>query len=189
MSKVGRNEPCPCGSGRKFKLCHGAVAIVAASPAQFVPADAAAASRTCGPCTACCEGWAEGEIRGHRMHAGQHCHFLREGACTIYDERPQSPCRNFVCAWLQPDSPFPEHFRPNQVGVIIVPMRWRERAAFVLLSAGRDPDDQTLAWMKAYAQATGSPFYYQRGGERIGYGPPEFQQEMLARLAQDQRLW
>jgi len=23
FSKVGRNEPCPCGSGRKFKLCHG----------------------------------------------------------------------------------------------------------------------------------------------------------------------
>lgn len=23
--KVGRNEPCPCGSGRKFKLCHGAM--------------------------------------------------------------------------------------------------------------------------------------------------------------------
>jgi preprotein translocase subunit SecA len=22
--KVGRNEPCPCGSGKKFKLCHGA---------------------------------------------------------------------------------------------------------------------------------------------------------------------
>jgi preprotein translocase subunit SecA len=22
--KVGRNEPCPCGSGRKFKICHGA---------------------------------------------------------------------------------------------------------------------------------------------------------------------
>jgi len=21
--KVGRNEPCPCGSGRKFKHCHG----------------------------------------------------------------------------------------------------------------------------------------------------------------------
>jgi len=20
---VGRNDPCPCGSGRKFKLCHG----------------------------------------------------------------------------------------------------------------------------------------------------------------------
>jgi len=25
MPKVGRNEPCPCGSGRKFKHCHGAL--------------------------------------------------------------------------------------------------------------------------------------------------------------------
>lgn len=24
-SKVGRNEPCPCGSGKKFKQCHGAI--------------------------------------------------------------------------------------------------------------------------------------------------------------------
>ncbi|MEZ5475715.1 MAG: preprotein translocase subunit SecA [Steroidobacteraceae bacterium] len=24
--KVGRNEPCPCGSGKKFKNCHGALA-------------------------------------------------------------------------------------------------------------------------------------------------------------------
>jgi uncharacterized protein len=22
-AKVGRNDPCPCGSGRKFKNCHG----------------------------------------------------------------------------------------------------------------------------------------------------------------------
>jgi len=21
--KVGRNQPCPCGSGKKFKRCHG----------------------------------------------------------------------------------------------------------------------------------------------------------------------
>ena len=23
-TKVGRNEPCPCGSGKKYKKCHGA---------------------------------------------------------------------------------------------------------------------------------------------------------------------
>jgi len=23
-AKVGRNDPCPCGSGKKFKKCHGA---------------------------------------------------------------------------------------------------------------------------------------------------------------------
>ncbi|MFN5172128.1 MAG: SEC-C metal-binding domain-containing protein, partial [Bacteroidota bacterium] len=21
--KIGRNDPCPCGSGKKFKACHG----------------------------------------------------------------------------------------------------------------------------------------------------------------------
>jgi preprotein translocase subunit SecA len=24
--KVGRNDPCPCGSGKKYKSCHGALA-------------------------------------------------------------------------------------------------------------------------------------------------------------------
>jgi preprotein translocase subunit SecA len=23
FGKVGRNAPCPCGSGKKYKLCHG----------------------------------------------------------------------------------------------------------------------------------------------------------------------
>ena len=26
LPKVGRNDPCPCGSGKKFKLCHGRLA-------------------------------------------------------------------------------------------------------------------------------------------------------------------
>ncbi|MGA1315702.1 MAG: SEC-C metal-binding domain-containing protein [Rubrivivax sp.] len=26
QTKVGRNEPCPCGSGKKFKKCCGAPA-------------------------------------------------------------------------------------------------------------------------------------------------------------------
>jgi len=25
-ASVGRNDPCPCGSGKKFKKCHGAAA-------------------------------------------------------------------------------------------------------------------------------------------------------------------
>ncbi|MCL5008725.1 MAG: SEC-C metal-binding domain-containing protein, partial [Patescibacteria group bacterium] len=24
FENVGRNDPCPCGSGKKFKKCHGA---------------------------------------------------------------------------------------------------------------------------------------------------------------------
>ena len=26
VPKVGRNDPCPCGSGKKYKLCHGKLA-------------------------------------------------------------------------------------------------------------------------------------------------------------------
>jgi preprotein translocase subunit SecA len=26
VATVGRNDPCPCGSGKKFKHCHGRVA-------------------------------------------------------------------------------------------------------------------------------------------------------------------
>ncbi|MGZ5099209.1 MAG: SEC-C metal-binding domain-containing protein, partial [Usitatibacter sp.] len=25
-TKVGRNDPCPCGSGKKYKQCHGRLA-------------------------------------------------------------------------------------------------------------------------------------------------------------------
>jgi preprotein translocase subunit SecA len=25
--KIGRNDPCPCGSGKKFKNCHGKDAV------------------------------------------------------------------------------------------------------------------------------------------------------------------
>jgi len=24
LPRVGRNDPCPCGSGKKYKKCHGA---------------------------------------------------------------------------------------------------------------------------------------------------------------------
>ena len=26
VEKLGRNDPCPCGSGRKYKQCHGRLA-------------------------------------------------------------------------------------------------------------------------------------------------------------------
>jgi preprotein translocase subunit SecA len=26
LPRVGRNDPCPCGSGKKFKQCHGKLA-------------------------------------------------------------------------------------------------------------------------------------------------------------------
>jgi hypothetical protein len=180
--RVGRNDPCPCGSGKKYKKCCGAV-IALASLSDI------SARRECGTCTACCDGWVEGTIEGHDMKPGVPCHFRGAGCCTIYERRPQSPCRDFVCGWLKPGSPFPEDFRPDRLGVMIVPSRWRERPAYILKSAGRDPDETLLDWMRTFSVQSGVPFFYEQRGERFGFGPPEFQQEMLAKLNAGERLW
>jgi tetratricopeptide (TPR) repeat protein len=37
---VGRNEPCPCGSGKKYKQCHGALGSVSATAPASTPVDA-----------------------------------------------------------------------------------------------------------------------------------------------------
>jgi hypothetical protein len=36
--KVGRNEPCPCGGGKKFKRCHGAIVNMQPLPPEAVAA-------------------------------------------------------------------------------------------------------------------------------------------------------
>ena len=181
---VGRNDPCPCGSGLKYKKCHGAVVSIA--PAGAV---ARGARRACGECTACCDGWVAGVVEGHEMKPGTPCHFRGDHACTIYERRPQHPCRDFVCGWLAPGSPFPADFRPDKLGVMVIPMRWRGRPAYVLRSAGRDPDAKLVAWMEAFAERTGHPFFYEVAGERFGYGPEDFQREMSERVARGEALW
>lgn len=175
---VGRNDPCPCGSGKKFKRCCGAVIPVAAAP-----------RRQCGGCTACCDGWVQGVVEGHEMKPGVPCHFRGERCCTIYERRPKHPCRDFACGWLLPGSPFPESFRPDRLGVMIIPMRWRGNEAYMLRSAGRDPDAALIAWMEELSLRTRRPFFYERAGERFGFGPPEFQQEMSERVARGEALW
>ena len=42
QGSIGRNERCPCGSGRRYKECHGAIAAVAVSaPPRSVPSPTA----------------------------------------------------------------------------------------------------------------------------------------------------
>jgi tetratricopeptide (TPR) repeat protein len=37
MATVGRNEPCPCGSGKRYKDCHGALRDPDGMPASRMP--------------------------------------------------------------------------------------------------------------------------------------------------------
>jgi SEC-C motif-containing protein len=175
---LSRNDPCPCGSGKKYKKCCGATIHIAA-----------AAARACGECTACCDGWVAGVIEGHEMKPGTPCFFRGEKCCSIYERRPQHPCRDFVCGWLQAASPFPDDFRPDRLGVMIIAMKWRGVDAYVLRSTLRDPDEKLLGWMREFSLRTQRPFFYEVAGERFGFGPPEFQQEMSEKVARGERLW
>jgi len=62
-------------------------------------------------------------------------------------------------------------------------------AGHVLRHAGRDPDDALLAWMRDFSLRTQRPFFYEKDGERFGFGPPEFQREMSERVERGERLW
>lgn len=187
--KPGRNDPCHCGSGQKFKKCCGKVIAIVPSAAPVQASLASASGRSCGTCTACCDGWMAGTIHGHEMKPGVPCHFVREGGCSIYDQRPESPCRTFACGWIVDGSPFPEDFRPDRLGVIIARVRWRDRPAYLLRSAPRDADPQLLAWMQAFSRRTGQPFFYEEAGEKLGYGPPAFQEDMQMRARLGQPMW
>ncbi|MDQ9172171.1 hypothetical protein Q8A64_17295 [Oxalobacteraceae bacterium R-40] len=117
------------------------------------------------------------------------CHFVRHGGCSIYEERPEEPCRRFECAWKETTSPFPEAFRPDRVGIIILRIKWRNRNAYRLVSAGHDLSLEVLAWMRAWSQHTGYPFFYEEAGETLGYGPKAFLDDMQQRQARGEPLW
>ncbi|WP_293780014.1 SEC-C metal-binding domain-containing protein [uncultured Oxalicibacterium sp.] len=174
----GRNDPCPCGSGNKYKKCCGKVAQII----PVKPVRTSSALRECGDCTACCDGWLKSTIYGHEMRPGVRCHFVRDGGCTIYETRPESPCRQFECGWVDADSPFPEEFKPTKLGVIIVKTTWRGLPAYRLAHAGRDLNEAELAWFMRFAEQTSRPFFYEQNGETTGYGPQAFVEDMQMKL-------
>ena len=195
MSQL-RNQPCSCGSGRRYKYCCGAVApIVAVGTEVGAPPTAPMQARqdttprkpdparSCGECTACCEGPMTATIRGHAIRPGTPCHFLGAGGCTIYAERPHDPCRTFFCAWRLQGNPFPDALRPDRSGAIVLALRWRDRDAYCLVTDGREPDAGMLDWMRAYSRATGTPFLVRLAGRHRAYGPAEFQQDVQERAA------
>jgi len=178
--KPERNDPCPCGSGKKFKRCCGGGIGVAIEQH---------ATRQCGTCTACCDGWVRITVKGFEAYPGKPCPYSTGTNCSIYDARPEYPCRQFICGWLEKNSPLPEDFRPDKVGVIFVIADWRGIPIYILTPAGRDPNENLLAWVKQLAERTQRPFLYQLGVEWHAFGPAVFQREMLDRMARGERLW
>jgi len=161
----------------------------AVHPVIPVAQTGAHSGRQCGDCKACCEGWLAARIHDHDMHPGVACCYLKPQGCSIYEQRPAVPCQSFVCGWLLPNSPFPASFRPDQLGVIFVPITWQYKRAWILVSAGQEPSEELLAMMRQHSTQTGEPHMIKRQGRMLCFGSPAFQQDMLAREQRGETPW
>ena len=170
------NEPCPCGSGKKYKKCC---------------ASSRSAKRQCGACTGCCDGWLRINVYGHLAFPGQPCPFSTGHDCSIYSKRPQDPCREFICGWVERGSPLPEWFRPDRSKVIVLRSKlvWQGLDVDVVVPAGADPDERVLTWMRNTGMQFQRPVIYQQDGLWHGFGPPEFQRDVADKVQRGESLW
>jgi hypothetical protein len=147
--------------------------------------------RTCGSCTACCDGWLKINVNGNAVYPGKPCPYSDGRHCTIYETRPQDPCREFVCGWLAPTSPLPEWMRPDQARVIILAANfmWRGCPVDVAVPVGEGPTPQALDWLKEFSSSRGRMLLYQMNEEWFAFGPPPFQVEMRDRIGKGETPW
>ncbi len=136
--------------------------------------------RTCGECTACCEGHLEGQVYGHHFYLGRPCHFMKPGGCSIYPDRPAEPCKRFKCLWLSEDF-LPAWFRPDKSNVIVTCASWGPNKDLTYLKVterGTKIDSAVLNLIYMYDVQTKVPITVQIDRGWSHYGPAEFVEEM-----------
>ena len=129
--------------------------------------------RECNGCTACCEGWLDGQVQGHYFQPGRPCHFKCESGCAIYQQRPENPCRSFVCEWLV-NLEIPEWMKPSVSKIIIKKKRWKGGEYLSVMEMGEKIDSIVLNWLFIHHLSTNIPMRIQINGGFFNYGPPEF---------------
>ena len=134
--------------------------------------------RTCGDCSECCRSGILGSVHGKMTYKGIPCHFLSGNKCSIYSSRPDTPCKQFNCVWLDDTkAALPEWMRPDLSGVMIVESRWGEDKTFWVVSENKGKIDATvLNWLVMHFLQTGTCMAVQVDGGWNHYGSVEFLQ-------------
>jgi hypothetical protein len=134
--------------------------------------------RECGDCTACCQGWLSGVVNDREFYPGMPCHFKGCNGCSIYEDRPESPCKTYSCEWLKNDN-VPEWMKPSESGVIITPKDWThpdgsKQVFLEILEMGKKIDSTVLNWLFRTYLRTQVPMKIQIEGGYNWYGTNEF---------------
>jgi hypothetical protein len=138
--------------------------------------------RECGSCTECCQGWLSGQAQGKQFYSGHPCHYVCEKGCSIYENRPENPCKTFECEWLR-NNDVPEWMKPDKCKVIIVTREWSyegESQGFFIdvAEAGQQIDSRILAWLFTSYLNTNVPMRVQVAGGHRWYGNEKFLEHM-----------
>ena len=106
--------------------------------------------RECGSCTKCCEGWLPGGAYGKKFFPGRPCHYFKKtknSGCSIYQNRPEDPCKKFECAWLKDSKIFPEWLKPELSNVIITNQEKNGINYFEFRNCGIELPVEILDWI------------------------------------------
>jgi len=134
-------------------------------------------TRTCGGCTACCEGWLSGEAYGHKFFSGMPCYYKGNSGCSIYEDRPEHPCVSYKCAWLSHPEIFPEWMRPSDTKVLMNITEQSGHYFISLIEMGQKMDSKVLSWViMQYLQGSIPNVRWQVDGAWYTLGSSEFVQ-------------
>lgn len=130
--------------------------------------------RNCEDCTACCEGWLQGEAYGLKFGKRQPCPFLTTLKCSIHCSRPQV-CKNFYCGWIQ--ELFPEWMRPDKSKVLISVENWSKGQCLRCIEMGQPISEEAHNEIKQFCTKNNCPYIIQHEIGASYFGNQEFIQE------------
>jgi hypothetical protein len=136
--------------------------------------------RSCGSCNKCCEGWLLGQAYGFNFYPSNPCHFLCDSKCSIYENRPDDPCKSYNCEWIV-NGEIPGWMKPDQINAIITKRKLKDIYYFSVSEAGEFLRSDVLSWLLLYCLNNSYNLEYNLKGGKYFIGSLEFQQMMKKR--------
>lgn len=128
--------------------------------------------RDCDGCTKCCEGYLPAIVNGLQIYPNG-CKFVEANVgCTIYDSRPERPCKTYKCFWVNNDF-VPENLKPSITNMIISRSTVLGFNELVLIPAG-GYSEELVDWFADYTTKNNINATWQKDGKQFFSGSEEY---------------
>jgi hypothetical protein len=110
---------------------------------------------------------------------GAPCPVLQIGkGCTDYENRPDSPCRGFVCEWIRQPQAYPEEMRPDRIQTIFSLQEVDGIPYLRITEAGAKLDAEVLSHGVKLALLNRANIYWEVDGKMHWFGNKDFIQAL-----------